>query len=802
MKELENELETKQKHDYNKVLFPLVTIDTNETKAFKDKTDDIITKASFPIYKHKNSNFVDKSYLLVGKSRVLRGEWKLAADTYRYVINEGKINDDKHQGLIQLQRFFMLKKDYKSAGIIAEHIQRKPLNEANQCDFYLTQAQYYRKLEQYPLTQKYLEQAIPLMKGKRERKAKMFFILGQIYQAAGKDSLSYLNYKNTLRNNPPYELYFYTKLYMNQVAATGSEKEKKKIDRYYKKLLNDKKNEEYKDKIYYEMALFDYKQKKIPSALNNLNNSVQSNKGNNFQKASSYLKAGEIYYNDLRNYESAKSYYDSAVAIWDKNDKQFPEINERQKVLDEFVQNLRTVRREDSLQRLSRLDSAALKMHIDKVVKLEKQAAEEKIKREEARKKAQEEKQSVVSSPVVSNSNWYFDNAAAVARGTQDFKKKWSNRKLEPNWRRSNKEIVISEDPSNTNTSTKDSVVTEKEKPTDYAAYMKDIPKTPEELEASNKKIQEGMLQIGKIFKLKLDEPQYSIDTLEKLLNRFPQNPKNPEILYTLYLLYKEKNDMAKADEYKNRLISQYPKSEFARFIVNPNYREEDKKLQREIASRYEQGFTLYQNKHYKEADSLLANLQLEHPSCDINDKIQLLRILITGETKNTIIYKQQLETFIAEKAFASRPTIPKAKELLEVANQHLKELEKSGGTISATDVRYSTNTSKPHVVVLVYTKETFVRKNSLKSISEFNKSKYPGQSLEVKSESLNDSTIMVTIKLFEAMYPSKTYHESLFSAGFTQGSNASFYITEDNFRKFRNDGNVQTYMKFFRENY
>ncbi len=81
-KELEMDIDAKTQSDYNKVLYPVTIIDTNQTKAFKDKTDDIVKKASLPITHHKNSVYVDNSYILVGKSRVLRGEWKLAAETF------------------------------------------------------------------------------------------------------------------------------------------------------------------------------------------------------------------------------------------------------------------------------------------------------------------------------------------------------------------------------------------------------------------------------------------------------------------------------------------------------------------------------------------------------------------------------------------------------------------------------------------------------------------------------------------------------------------------------------------------
>ena len=181
-KELEVEIDNKTQSDYNKVLFPVTIIDTNETKAYKDKTDDIVKKASLPITNHKNSNYVDKSYVIVGKARVLRGEWKLAAETFKYVNAKGT-GEDRYEGLIHLMRLFMLKKDFRSAGYVMDYLDKQPIaSKRNIRDFSLTKAQFNRYQENYvPMTAQ-IEKAIPLVTGRKEKEARLYFILGQIYQ--------------------------------------------------------------------------------------------------------------------------------------------------------------------------------------------------------------------------------------------------------------------------------------------------------------------------------------------------------------------------------------------------------------------------------------------------------------------------------------------------------------------------------------------------------------------------------------------------------------------------------------------
>jgi tetratricopeptide (TPR) repeat protein len=814
-KELENEIDAKTQSDFNKVLFPVTIIDTNQTKAYKDKTDDIVKKASLPITHHKNSVYVDNSYILVGKSRILRGEWKLAVETFKFVNAQGE-PDERHESLIQLMRLFMLKRDFRSAGYVMDYLEKQPIaTKKNIRDFALTKAQYNRYKEDYDPMAQNIEKAIPLVVGRKEKKARLYFILGQIYQLQTKDSMAYINYRKAIKNNPPYELSFYAKLYMAQVTSLSNASDKKKTERYFKKLLRDKKNLEYRDKIYYEMALFEYKQKKYPNAISYLEKSVYENRGNKFQKGASYLKLGEIYYTNLKNYEVSKLYYDSTVAIWDKSDKQYKEIAERQKVLDEFVKNLLVVRREDSLQRLAKMDTATLSKFIDKVIADEELARIQKDKQDKAKEKRAKE---IAAGPQIIDNNatpgdpssWYFYNAASIARGTTDFKTKWGTRKLEDNWRRSVKEAPIADydnstNPDSANTNSSRDTTAKNKKPTvNKSLYYKDIPYSAEQLEVSNKKIQEGLYNLGRIYNLKLNEPEDAIKTFEDLLKRYPNYENTAEILYFLHLINKEQKNTERAEYYKKKLITEYPKSIYAKMLLNPNYLKESKEENKYVASLYKKAFDMYDHSDYIAADSMLVNIMKAHPDNDIMDRMKLLRIIITGRTKNALVYKTQLQAFIDDKENETSSVLPKAKELLATSDEYLQGL---GKEIKTTDVRYSTNTSKPHYFVAVFDSKKVKTDAVLKQFTAYDKKYYSDLSLTPEVLKLSDTSFAVVVKTFDAMYPGKQYRDQILTPGATVhpfGSFiiASFIITDDNYKLLYKDKNVNTYLEFFKNNY
>jgi tetratricopeptide (TPR) repeat protein len=818
-KELETEIDQKTQSDYNKVLYPLTIIDTNETKAYKEKTDDIIKKASLPITRHKNSMYVDDSYILVGKSRVLRGEWKLAMETFRFVNTKGELNE-RHEGLIQLMRLLMLKKDFRSAKSVQDYLDKQPLNTKNTRDFALTKGQYYRYLEQYKPLATNLETAVPLVKGKREKKARVYFIIGQCYQLLQEDSLAFLNYRKAIRHNPPYELSFYSKLYLAQVTSLNNTNDKKKVGKYFKRLLKDKKNLEYKDKIYYEMALFEYKQKNIPKTISLLEKSVYENRGNKYQKGASYLKLGEIYYYDRKDYESSKLYYDSTVAVWDQSDKQYKEISERQKILEEFVRNLLVVRKEDSLQKLARMDSLTLSKVIDKVI-AEEEA--QRIRQEQiaaAAKKRSEELASEAqiidnsSSAFADPSNWYFYNTTVVSRGSTDFKVKWGNRKLEDNWRRAVKERPITDnedldedDDTDDDTKPSDSTAVADQKQVDRTRYYQDIPFTVEQMEASHLKIQEALYNLGRIYNLKLNEQEDAIKAFEDLLKRYPDYENTAEVLYFLHLINNDIKNDERAAYYKDKLIREYPRSVYAKMLQNPNYLKESREENRYVASLYKQAYEIYEQRHYNEADSLLAGIIKAHPDNDIMDRLRLLRIIITGHTKNALVYKQQLQEFIDDKENEFSTLLPKARELLATSDQYLQTLSQQGTELTEADVRYSTNTSKPHYYVAVFETKKVKKEVAQKRFNDYNQRNFAEQALTLEIMNVSDSTYAMVVKTFEAMYPSKLYREKLQEPGsflklMESPAHTTFYITEDNYKLFYRDKNVNTYLNFFKTNY
>ena len=237
MKLVEVKVYDLKEDNYNVILHPIPPLDTNKTKGLSSQLDDIIKKASIPIRRHKNSDYVDDSYILVGRCRMYKGQFKMGMDTYKYMNANGKDVDDKIEGLIYLMRAYIVANQYDNAKTVSDYIEKQTLTVKNKSLFNVTKAEYLRIFERYDEMIPLLEEAAPLQ-NKRDIRSRMYFILGQIYQLNGNDTLAYKNYHKVVKSNPPYEMLFISRLNLYQVTTINDGASIKKLNKYYAKLNN------------------------------------------------------------------------------------------------------------------------------------------------------------------------------------------------------------------------------------------------------------------------------------------------------------------------------------------------------------------------------------------------------------------------------------------------------------------------------------------------------------------------------------------------------------------------------------
>lgn len=810
IKKIEEKIWSNLSDDYNRVLRLYPTVDTALAKSYDKEVQEAIKMASLAIQRHPNSKWVDDSYILVGKARLYSLDFGNAIQTLKFVNTKGKEPDERHRAIIQLARTFTEYKEYNNARAAMDFAAKQKLTKTNQKNLLLEKAYFYQEQGDYDNMVRSLSEVAPLLR-KRDKPGRVYFIIGQVYQKLGFESEAYNFYRKCLATNPEYEVDFYARLYMAQVTEISRSKSVNAAMKSFRRMLKDSKNKEFKDKIYYEMGLFELKQKNVENAVGYFKQSVREGT-NKRVDGEAFLRMGEIYYDTLRNYQLSQAYYDSAIRSLPTDYENYEAIKSRSEILNEFVANLNIIQWQDSLLRLASLDSAGLRAVIDSAYQAKKALAEKKAGKKKRRNRIdiQTNTSNVFGNGEATglgdeSADWYFGNPSAMAMGQTEFRRQWGDIALEDNWRRS----LRSSQASVTNGGAADSSVVAKtqepipeETPADpvaaeYEKISKQIPRTDEQREEALKKIEDAYFNVGDIYYFKLKENDNAVSYFHQLLDRFPETEHEPEILYRLYLIFKD-TDPARAQQYANTLRSKHPTSTYARTLDNPDYMKESNLVIENQKALYKDAYDLFVGGNYGAANKTVAEAHALGLT-PFTPTLRLLEIMIAGRTEDISRYQYLLGEYVSANTGTDLGSY--AQKLLDASRQVQESKALRAG------VKYIQSLNEPHYFVLIYRNEDNFGNLPVLTLEKFNNDNF--RELQLKTSNMvfdpaNTVTLVDGIpRVSAAIEYAKTFNEKL--ATLTELRNRkfhSFVITKDNFDILYRTKGLDEYLQFFEKNY
>lgn len=799
---IEKSILTGQVDDYNNILPLYPPIDSARAKGYDKEIQEAIKMASLSIQRHPNSKWVDDCYILVGKARLYSLDWGNAVQTFKYVNTKSKNLDKRHEAIIQLGRTFTEHREFNNAEAAFDFLKKEKLSKQNRKQFHLEQAQYYQIRKDYDNMVRNLTQAVPHL-SRKDRPGRVYFIIGQVYQKLGFESEAFNYYKACISTNPEYEVDFYARLYMAQVAEISRSRNIASARKSFKKLLKDSKNKDFRDKIYYEMGVFESKQKNLNEAIANYNLSIREGT-NKIIDGQAYLRLGEIYYDTLKNFQLSQAYYDSAVSALPPTYENYKAIQARQKVLNEFVQSLNTISWQDSLLLMAKMDTATLRKHIASVLESQKKPEVKSKRKKRNRVEISAVNSSIATESNLEASNWYFGNPSAVALGQSEFTRVWGARPLEDNWRRVTRTTSITKVETNQSSNQGDKNVPEQpQAPTRspleeaYDRVSKQLPHTDQQVEEANKKIEDAYFRLGDIYYFDLQEKENAVASYETLLKRYPTTAYYPESLYKLYLIYKD-SDPAKANVYAAQLKEKFPESTFAKILINPNYLQESGLAVEKQKIQYQRAYDLYLSGDYTGANQLINEaIALEKSSFLPN--LELLKVLIVGKTENISQYQFSLDKFI--KDYPNSELMPYAETLLKSSRDFQLKKEKEKG------IQYIRSFEESHYFVLVSDRESDIADAVTKTLEAFNTSYFKDLNLKVSTLILNDSYTLTLVSDLPQIGSALNYYKAFIEkrstlAGLKDYKFSNFVITKDNFDIFYRTKGLDEYLQFFEKNY
>lgn len=656
------------KETYEETLPIYRKIDSTRLDSAKLYLIDAIKKSSIIAERHSNSRHLDEAYLLLGKARLEKQEIFNALETFKYVNTTSKSSGAKTEALIWLMRAYIENEDLVSANQVSDLLKNQKLNSENKSQFLATKA-YYHQLQNEPaLAVVFLEEAIKNTK-KGSGKARLHFIAAQLYAELNQVVLSRKNFNQVLRNKPDYNLEFHANL-----GLISSQSLAKNTNITFEKMLEDRKNQDLRSKIFFKMAQTEARKNNFEAAILNFNNSIAESSENPREKASAYKALGDMFFEKMLNYEMAGVYYDSTLITLPKSEQNTTQIGQKAMFLNDFIRYKKAYDLEDSLQMLAALNPRELDYKLEQMV----------IQKKEAKKRQDESALSNSNQKSINAGNlskdlkrWLLYDPVESIKAKNDFVRSWGNRPLEDNWRRSEKtmgsfslkiekQAVDSSKAVSKNTASSEvemkELLAKKEIEEEKKELLKKIPSSNIQKMASKRKQEEALFQIGKIYKLKFNDEEKAKSTFVNLISNFPRSVYEPEALYYLSIM---ENDVQN-NSFSTKLLKDYPTSSFSRQLKKGSIKlSKDKET--EAQSLYSKTFDLYDKNDFNQALIQIDEGLNEYVGSQIEDKMAMLRIMVLKKIGNKDQYVISLNDFM--RSYPSSDLVLKAKELLAVLN-------------------------------------------------------------------------------------------------------------------------------------
>ena len=830
MREGDKQLRNTVKDDYSKVLRVYNYGTKNDAMGLNSLMDRALQKTSICVQKHsmkfngkERVKWIDDAYLVMGKAHFYKQDYIPAKRTFDFVTTEFSYNDIALVSNLWLAKTYIQTEQYSKAIAIIELLQskmagRKKLPKELVRNFDLTVADYYIATKDYRHAIGYLKSGMMQTKD-RDMRLRVMFILGQIYMELDDAKHATEWFKRVSKKNPPYEMLFESKMNMARMGSSGNAKELYKM---LNRMLDDRKNEEYIDRIYFAMAELAMREGDVNKAIGYYRESVANAQTNRIQRANSSLKVATILF-DRNNYELAQAYYDTAVTAMDRESYPgYDSIRNISMTLNDLVGNLTVIRDQDSLLRVASMDSISRNALIDRIIA--QVVEQERIEKE---RQEFEEQLALMGSSIgktplqlddpKASGAWYFYNSTTLGRGFSDFTKKWGMRKLEDNWRLSDKRNIGSgafdDGFSDSGEDEKDGEKKDKTALTEHdrGYYLQSLPFTDEQKQEAHLQISGALYNVGFIYLDRLSDYPRSIEAYERLDTHYPGNKNELPAWYALYKMYNDLKDTEKADDYKSRILSKYPESSYASFILDPNYYKKLEEESKQASDLYTRTYDAYQQgQYYRVRMNAERALELYASDTALAPRFALLDAVARGrlETVDSMAYALMRVV----RNYPNSSIRSYATTLLQDVNDEyhlgidLRGLVDGKGDLKDEKPKapYVYDPNAQHLVVIVFNPKA-IRVDPLKvRISDFHKKDYRFKEFEINSMVFNEQ-MLVSISPFENEKEAKDYIASMFLTdyifgGMAKDSYSVLPVSVKNYPVFFKEKKLDEYKAFLEE--
>ena len=780
--------------------------------------------------------YLHNAWYMLAKAQYMKGDFLDAAATFRYITRHFSWKKDLVQecqvreALCYCAMGWPTEADNVLTHVHLDEITNKKVRALANAAF----ADYHIKAQEPEKAIPYLAKAVKGFKG--NDKVRMSFLLGQLYEEVGDKHNAYLAYKQAgSSSGSSYRTKFNARIKQSAVyEGTNIASEVKAL----KRMTRYDRNKVYLDQIYYAIGNLYLAHGDTLSAIENYRLAAEKSVNNGVEKAISQLTLGGIYFN-RRQYDFAQPCYAEAIPLVNEDYPNYKLLKKRSDVLDELAVYAQNVNLQDSLLELAAMTPDEQKAVIAKIIEdLKKKEKEEKEAAEREEYLAQQNAKgsqirdkgnSPAQYTMNTDNSWYFYNNSIKQAGKTQFQKLWGSRKLEDNWRRHNKSTFSfnDEEADSALMALADSVMIDEngdtikvdiealkraEDPHFEEFYLKQIPKTEEDIMAAHEIIQEGLYNMGIILKDKMEDYSAAAYEFKQLLENYPDNTYRLDVFYNMYMMYMRNGQEADAEPYRDSILINFPESKYGMAMQDPNYLENLKNMNHDQENMYEAAYANYLANNHTAVHEAYAEMMRKYPLSKIMPKFMFIDALSYLTEKDHDKFKETLKDMLQR--YPQTDITPVASDIVKQLNQG-RRLEGGGSNmrgmlwstrlsndttpqaLERTFTPFAEDNDKPQVFILLYPMDSVNSNLLLYEVARHNFNSFKVKDYDIEQMTFGSLGLLVVKGLDN--FKEATNYRTLFEQDQTIKIPRQVHyviISVDNFNLLLNEG--RTFEDYF----
>lgn len=852
LKQGKQKLAEKVVDDYTTFLPPEKTASESDARSVNPEMDRAIEKGVKGIKKHsiyvggeEHVPYIKECYLLTAYASFYKQDYVATANTCNILLVQFSGTHAADEGAVLLARCMTKEGRYAEAEAtldqLVDNLGRGNFLRSQRDKLYLAMVEATLPQAKYKKTVEYIHLALDATRS-NDTKARLTFLLAQIYQKLERRPVAAKYYHRVLSYSPQYVMEFNARL-GEASCADLEHSDIQKLERQLDAMLSDKKNEEYRDQIYYAKGEMYLGVKDAQKACDNLRLSVATAVANKAQKAKSALRLGQILYDLYEDYDQAQLYYDTVMQCIGKTYPGYSAIKRRSDMLTELASFTRVVNRCDSLLVVATMPKdqrdALIQRTIDTLTAREERARERALLEE-----IQNENKAQLNTL---SGDWYFYNPNTVQKGKETFKQRWGMRALEDNWflsKKPNFSLFTLDDESdkedsdstdvdtlNAQLSTVNSKDGNPSDPHSPAYYLKDLPTTQAQFDSIDSLTALSLQGGAYILYDGIHNTPRALEYYLRLAENYTSHPNIDQAFYMLYRIYDRQGNTPQANYYRDMVLMGFPDSDFANLIRDNEYYKELLRRENVVEEAYEELYNQFGRRRYSTVVTLsdqADELYEGHPMLPKFHYWKGLALARMGDLNTAISHFETMASRLSEND-SLKPLVAAQLELLKnggeswAGNERSKTSEEIADVVdtpkpSATTQSSATDSELPpeariyryregqqyYVVVLVDDRQIKATELQYK-IADFNSQYYPNAGYKVNAILFTDTTQIITIHRFMNDAEAMGYYRHLSGEEsplrqYSDNDHYEFVISTQNYATFYNRKDLEAYNAFFRK--